>query len=316
MEGKPVQLENHPLKESALKIRIHKLGAQQYGEVGFTLGPGKGGLLSEIKNMEVTEDDLWIVTYPRSGTTWTQEILWNIRNGVDPEKSKKVDIDSKFHFLDMDFFDYKEGEVHRNIENAKRCVGEERNIKTHLPFTMLPANLLKKAKVVYVARNPKDVVVSYYHHQRLVRSTDPSLDFDNFVRLFMAELLPEDPYVANIKEGWAAREEENVIFVWYEDMKKDLCGSIQKLARFLGKELSEEDLALLVDHVEIKNMKKNPAVNHLHCNTSGRFLETESFIRKGETGGWRKYFSAELEAEFDAWIEEQFAGSDIVFQYQ
>jgi len=316
MEIQTLNLEDHPLKEAALKFGIHKIGAEKYGEVGFTLGQGKAGLLSEINNMEVGSDDLWIVTYPRSGTTWTQEILWNIRNGVDPELSKKVNIDTKFFFLDMDFFDMKDGGTFNNIEDCKKSVDKARNIKTHLPFSLLPAGLTDKAKVVYVARNPKDVVVSYYHHQKLVRSADPDVTFDEFVRLFMAELLPEDPYIAHIKEGWAARHHDNVIFLWYEDMKKDLSGAIQKLTRFLGKELSDEDLATLIDHVQIKNMKKNPAVNHLHCNESGRFLEGESFIRKGEAGGWRKYFSDELDKEFDAWLDNHFQDSDITFTFQ
>ena len=41
---------------------------------------------------------------------------------------------------------------------------ERRLIKSHLPFEFLPPKLLDTCKVVYVARNPKDVAVSLYHH--------------------------------------------------------------------------------------------------------------------------------------------------------
>ena len=42
-----------------------------------------------VYNMQVREDDVWVVTYPKCGTTWTQEILWNIVNGVQVERIKE-----------------------------------------------------------------------------------------------------------------------------------------------------------------------------------------------------------------------------------
>lgn len=50
-------------------------------------------------------------------------------------------------------------------------IQEQRFIKTHLPFKILPPSVMEQhAKVVYVARNPKDVVVSYYHLNKLYRT--------------------------------------------------------------------------------------------------------------------------------------------------
>ena len=44
-----------------------------------------------------------------------------------------------------------------------------RVIKSHLSFGHLPDEILTKAKVIYVARNPLDVVVSYWHHRQTWR---------------------------------------------------------------------------------------------------------------------------------------------------
>ena len=57
----------------------------------------KGGqdVIKRIYNMKVTEKDIWVVTYPRSGTTWTQEMVWNILNNLDFERAMKTDIDEE-----------------------------------------------------------------------------------------------------------------------------------------------------------------------------------------------------------------------------
>ena len=61
-----------------------------------------------------------------------------------------------------------------------------RFIKSHLPLLNLPSNLLDESKVVYVARNPKDVTISYFHH---LKNLDPvmnmALDIHEFIEYFM-----------------------------------------------------------------------------------------------------------------------------------
>ena len=54
----------------------------------------------------------------------------------------------------------------------------------------------------------------------------------------------------------------HVQFLWYEDMKRDLPTAIRDVARFVGKELKEPEVAALAEYLDVKNMKKNPAVNH------------------------------------------------------
>lgn len=59
-----------------------------------------------------------------------------------------------------------------------------RFVKTHLPMTLLPPKILDTAKVVYVARDPRDVVVSCYHHARLFTMTGYCGTFKEFWNLF------------------------------------------------------------------------------------------------------------------------------------
>ena len=260
-----------------------------------------------------------MVTYPRSGTTWTQEMVWNILNNCDFDAARKKDIDKKFFFLDMDFLGSgthgdNPGFVERAV--AAAAAGEQRLIKSHLPLGLLPPSLLSTARVIYVGRNPKDVVVSYYHHHRLTKSVEPDLTFPEFVRVFMAGLLVEDPYMAHLQEAVKLRTAQpNLKFLWYEDMKHDLPDQIREVAAFLGQSLTEYQVASLAEYLDFQNMKKNPAVNHQDRHSRGAFATGESFIRKGEAGGWKKYFDGDLEKEFDAWIEEQTKDVKIDFKW-
>ena len=220
-------------------------------------------MIKRIYRMQVTEKDIWVVTYPRSGTTWTQEMVWNILNNLDFERARKTDIDEKFFFLDMDILkSHSHGDAPGFLDKAEAKLGQQRLIKSHLPLHLLPPDLLSKCKVVYVARNPKDVVVSYYHHHKLTKSVEKDLQFPDFVKFFMSELLVQDPYMAHVKEAVSMMNNPNMKFLWYEDMKRDLPAAIRDVASFLNKDLKDSDIAALADYLDVKNMKQNPAVNH------------------------------------------------------
>ena len=138
--------------------------------------------------MEVRSEDVWVVSYPKCGTTWTQELVWQVANKLDLEGGK-VMLDERFPYLEAEtlwdpaVFGLK-GRVlgglfqvwdwasawrwnkprswlgYRNTTErlAERSRNKRRFIKSHLPLAFLPENLLT-AKVIYVARNPKDAMI-------------------------------------------------------------------------------------------------------------------------------------------------------------
>ena len=133
-------------------------------------------------DLEVFDNDIWISSFPKCGTTWTQEMVWNIVNNLDFETAKREILDKRIPFLELsglmeekhfeNFTDEDKAEnkaVVASVEFCKHLTTKPRILKTHLHFEMLPHEVNeKKPKVIYVARNPRDVVVSYYNHWRVL----------------------------------------------------------------------------------------------------------------------------------------------------
>ena len=75
------------------------------------------------------------------------------------------------------------------------------------------------------------------------------------------------------------REKENVMFLWFEDMKKDQRKVIKDLSVFLKHPLTSSQMDSLEDHLKFENMKANPNANPM----AGMELESAgNFFRKGE----------------------------------
>lgn len=191
-----------------------------------------------------------------------------------------------------------------------------RFIKTHLPMSFLPKDIFENgAKVVYVARNPKDVLVSYFHLNKMWRSIQYTNDFETFFDYFQKDQVYWSPYWSHVKEAWNLRHNPNVLFIFFEEMKNDLVGTIGRVSKFLGKPVKEEDLPKIIDHLSIENFKNNSSVNLWQGHEIGYFVpyNNAGFINKGKVGGSKNMFTDELSQKIEKWIEENLKDSDLKF---
>nr|CAI5832060.1 unnamed protein product [Callosobruchus analis] len=135
----------------------------------FTVGPKKWFFPSGYQkdapqyfNFKTRPDDTYIITFPRSGTTWTQEMVWLIVNDLNYDAAARVPLTERFPFLEFSSFVHKETKAEFLEENMKNPdkyklvqkidyprwkilegMTSRRFIKTHLPFSLLPSDLLK-----------------------------------------------------------------------------------------------------------------------------------------------------------------------------
>ncbi|KAF0310248.1 Sulfotransferase 1C2 [Amphibalanus amphitrite] len=278
--------------------------------------------LDGIFNYPLDPRDVWLVTPPKCGTTWSQEMVWLIANDLDYEGAKSPLMPDRWNFPDFvtvidkddmprwfrgptDDFSALTGDPHRPAPRYVKC---------HLPLSMYRPQLLETCRVVYVARNPKDLCVSLYHHSRFFYCYDFEGDFELFLQYFMDGNITDLPCVEHMIEAWNLRPHPNLCFLFYEDMKRDLKSQIRKVAKFLGKDFSEEQVTKLAEHLHIDNFKKNPYVNRENLKQDGvAYTDRTDFIRKGKTGDWKGAFTAEMNDKFDRWLEDKLKGTDLRF---
>uniref|UniRef100_A0A224XS02 Putative sulfotransferase n=1 Tax=Panstrongylus lignarius TaxID=156445 RepID=A0A224XS02_9HEMI len=270
-------------------------------------------------NMPLKKDDVWVVTYPRSGTTLCQELVWLVNNNFDFDTALKSSLQIRFPFLEVGMLIHDEfsDELCKLNQNPKviemlkswKTPGYElaatmkspRHFKTHLPFSLLPPTLLQTCKVIYVARNAKDVAPSYFHHNRLVKLHDYIGDFPKYWNYFKNDLLVYSPYWGHLEEAWGLKNNPNLLFLFYEDVVTDMKGSVKKVADFLEKTVNENDVNKLCDHLQIDNFRKNVPVQTSE-KIDGYVNDNEQgFIRNGKIGG-NKEFDETLSKEVDEWI--------------
>ena len=109
-----------------------------------------------------------------------------------------------------------------------------RVLKSHLPFCHFPEDLVDKCRIVICLRNPKDTIVSFFHHEKLFQTHDYNGDFATYFELFMDNLLLYTPYFEYIIEAWRRRNRQNVCLLFYEELKADLAGKKQKGGNISG----------------------------------------------------------------------------------
>ncbi|XP_046590004.1 luciferin sulfotransferase [Neodiprion lecontei] len=295
---------------------------------GVTMPEKYEKLADAIENFQVRDDDVWVCSFPKTGTTWSQEMVWCIANDLDYERAK-VPLTDRFPYFDIsahgDFPAMVEANPGIQVPsqlvdsfNYTANVPSPRFIKTHLPFNLLPRQLRtgeKRPKIIYIVRNVKDTCISYYHFMRILEDLQGS--FEDWCNLFLNDAVMYGPFWKHALGYWKKRIDENLLFLKYEDMKKDLPRVIKKTATFLEKNLTTDQLSSLTEHLSFENMKANPAVNNEHLIYGIKKLTQSKvdgkFMRSGEMNQWKSEMSPDIIERFDQQTRENLKGTRLYF---
>uniref|UniRef100_A0A023FV66 Putative cytosolic sulfotransfer n=1 Tax=Amblyomma parvum TaxID=251391 RepID=A0A023FV66_AMBPA len=262
-------------------------------------------LVESAMDYEPRDDDVFVVSYSKCGAAFVQHIVHLIFNKGHPTG---------------DYVKWSKATPHLELVGAEavRRMPRPNAIKSHLPVQLMPWS--ERAKYIYVARNPKDCFVSIFLNRQLfLKQKSMDAAFQEFVS---GDMIWGD-YFDHVC-GWHARRDElNVLFLLYEDIKRAPHEVIEKLAQFLGDEwlesvaLDESTLDMIVHHSSYDFMKEHAT------RTVRRFQEdddkeededvvveapamrTRTFARRGTVGDWRSTLNATQERQLERLLRER-----------
>jgi len=271
-----------------------------------------------IENFEVHPDDVFSITFPKSGSTWCQEMIWLLNNDLDYATAEKINIFNRFLQIELDIcfknFDFG------MLERAD-TLPSPRHLKSHLPVGLLPSQIWTvKPRIIYVSRGRKDNAISYYNHYKKVHLSNVTKV--DFMETFLEDQVIFSPQHNHVKDFWFLRNEENVLFLTYEEMKRDLFEVLIKTSKFLGKNYSEEQLRELEQFLSFESMsagEDNLAMDEfLRMYAAKEGLEdilTENqnlkFFRKGVVGNHLEELSSALIDKFNEQTKQFNANNNV-----
>lgn len=278
-------------------------------------------------SFQPADDDLLITTYPKCGTMWMQQIVYSIltkgnKNLLSVEERRKTM--PKLEWVGDD---------------AVGAIPKPRVITTHLPLRL--QNFSTKAKYIHVARNPYDCCVSFYYHTKAIPFFYfENGTFDQFFEMFVEGEVSYGDYFEHVLPWYEHRKDKNVLFLTYENLKKDMPGLILKIADFLDVQtygdLLRDNPAMLEKVCELSSFKKTKTIIsadeiaakdcdaatgvNQEIKKSPQMIEAEAVMkpiiensaRKGIVGDWKNHFSAKQVAVMQEYISRKAGGSDIM----
>ncbi|XP_072051234.1 sulfotransferase 1C2-like [Amphiura filiformis] len=273
--------------------------------------------LEALKTFQVREDDVFIVTFPKSGTHWLMEIVYLVMTNGDMDKINRYMMEQGLEFTmcagPSEVPKTKPGYKHMEEWESPRVM------MSHLMHRFLPPQIWeKKTKVIYVARNPKDVLCSMYHFFYTLMPEEHR-QWNDFVKAFISKEMIGGDWFTHVHEFWTqCKDMDNVFIVKFEELKKNHRGIVKQVAEFLGKDLTEEVIDKITSLTTIDAMHET--YDKLEEEPGGN-IRTKAFgmlpfLNKGHVGGWKARLTDEQSKLFDDALAETFKDTDFTLEFE
>ncbi|XP_047393530.1 sulfotransferase 1C2-like [Sciurus carolinensis] len=171
---------------------------------------------------------------------------------------------------------------------------------------------LEPGMFLFVARNAKDCMVSYYYFQRMNQVLSDPGTWEEYFEAFIDGKRCWGSCFDHVK-GWWEKDRYQVLFLFYEDIKKDPKHEIKKVAQFIGKNLDETVLDKIVQETSFEKMKENPMTNRSTVPKTILDQSISPFMRKGTVRDWKNHFTVAQNENFDEIYRKKMEGITINF---
>jgi hypothetical protein len=243
------------------------------------------GLYPPGRAVKVFPDDIYLVSYPKSGNTWTRFLIANL---VHPEKNPDF---SNINALLPDLEEMSK----RDLARAAR----PRILKSHQYFDP------RYPKTIYVVRDPRDVVLSEYYFDIKRRAIAEDFPLPQFVSRFVRGELnhPYGTWGENAASWFYTRHgDPRFLLVKYEALQSEAMEEMGRIAGFLGVSADAKRLALAIEQSSADRMRElEKKQAHLWSSTR-ETRKDKPFVRSAKSGGWKAELSEASVTEIEsAW---------------
>uniref|UniRef100_A0ACD5YD96 Uncharacterized protein n=1 Tax=Avena sativa TaxID=4498 RepID=A0ACD5YD96_AVESA len=313
-----------------LETRCPPFALRQYGGFWLPEAALRRGIPALHAGFVPRPEDVLLASFPKSGTTWLMSLAFaTAHRATHPPfsgdhplcRSNPHDI---VQFLEVGAA--LAGRTDAAVAELE-ALPSPRVLATHLPYSLLPARVHAASRIVYVCRDPKDALVSYWLFTRSASGSvgvdAESLPLQQAFELFREGRCFYGPQWRHVLEYWEASRRRaslaavaNVLFLRYEEMLLDPAGNLRAMAEFMGCGFSEEEVAggVVDEIVELCSLEK---LRSMEANRSGRRnasgIRSDAFFRKGAAGDWRSHMSPEMGRMVDEAVEDALRGSGFSF---
>jgi hypothetical protein len=268
------------------------------------------------RSFQVFSDDIFLVSYPESGNTWTRFLLGNLMNPHDGITFANVE--------------RKVPDIYAESKLTLKKTPRPRVIKSHECFDP------RYRRVIYIVRDPRDVALSAYHYDRKERNLPDNFPLDTYVttRIMKTDgyygtwgeragswLVNENniPQISHRNDGFmgavgssgdnvmswqgARGHDRELLLVRYEDLLEDTEHEMTRISEFLGlAQISPEPIAKAVQLSTADSMRKLEAAQSHQWVTTKQSRKDIPFVRSAKSGQWQQSLPSSSVAEIEsAW---------------
>jgi len=236
------------------------------------------------RSLFIYDDDVFIVSYPKSGNTWVRFLIANLLHSEDP----------------VTFLNIEQIVPDPDLQSRrflKHC-RHPRVMKSHHPFDP------RYKRVVCLVRDPRDVAVSQYHFQIKRGVLQTGHPVEDFVRDFVAGTVsPYGSWGQNVGSWLIARHKTpDFVLLRYEDLMRDAVEGLAQVASLLN---IPADRSRLEKAVQFSSADRMRAMEKEQAGQWASTRETRKdipFIRAAQSGEWKVTLSPNAAALIErAW---------------